>query len=552
MNPPLGTSASTPEGGPASTLGEKPVLGTGKSPSVRNDLIPIAVAAGVGALLAAIELGTRSLWLDEASTFAIVSQHGAALWHGIAHDGGNMLLYYLVMHVIVGWFGDATWLMRLPSVIASAATGGLVAAIALRLFPANRRLATAAGLLAVVSLPLVFWGQNARGYAWLVALSAGSFLALIAILQTPGGRSPSRAAIVAYVLTTLAALYVGYDVALLIPAQLALLLLFRERARVVIGCLALVAVLCVPLLVLAADRGSGQLFWVTPLSWPIAGQAALTLLSAALPPNFHRTATTAVAAGVIGLAVAAGLVLAARTALRAVRQGRSREETWPILFLLSWLLVSTVLALLVYLAGEPIELTRVTILVMPPLAILMAWVLLRPGVPAGLGLAGVAVLLALRLLQVIPSYGVSPEPWNAVTAYVVKSTPADRPACIAFYPQDGREVVDYYLLRTAAGGVSNPAPALTPVLPALPWGSVRPYVERYGTLDAGQLARIARQCPRLWLVASHEGQTAGTHQSLVNILRYRRLADELLAMYPHARLRTFGWASAILVLQMQR
>ena len=76
----------------------------------------------------------------------------------------------------------------------------------------------------------------------------------------------------------------------------------------VIGCLALVAVLCVPLLVLAAERGSGQLFWVPQLSWQIAGQAALTLLSAGLSPNFHRTATTIVAVALTGVLLAAALV----------------------------------------------------------------------------------------------------------------------------------------------------------------------------------------------------------------------------------------------------
>ena len=107
---------------------------------------------------------------------------------------------------------------------------------------------------------------------------------------------------------------------------------------------------------------------------------------------------------------------------------------------------------------------------MPALALLIAWVLLRPTVTPALGVACVAVLLALRLAQVIPSYGVSPEPWKPATAYVLKSTPADRPACIAFYPQDGREVFDYYLLRTAGGAAGNPAPVLRPVLPTLALG----------------------------------------------------------------------------------
>jgi mannosyltransferase len=509
---------------------------------LRNpDLIPIAIAGGVGLLLAAIDLGARSLWFDEGSTFAIVSQHGSALWHGIAHDGGNMLLYYVVLHVVVAWFGDATWVMRLPSVIANGLTGALVAAVALRLFPADRRLATAAGLLAVVSLPLVYWGQNVRGYAWLVTFSVASFLALIAILQTPAGRSPSRVAVSAYVLSTLAALYIGYDVALLIPAQLVLLLLQRERARLVIGCLVVAALLSIPLLVLAAERGSGQLFWVTPLNWQVAGQALLALLSAAALPNFHRTATTAPAAIVMGLAVLAALGLAARTVLRA-----RDERSWPLLVILAWVLVPTLVTLIAYAAGEPIELTRVTILELPALGLLVAWLLLRPQGRPLLGAAALTVLLALRLLQVIPAYGVSAEPWKAVTAYVLNATPARGTTCVAFYAQDGREAFDYYLLHTTRAR-QDPWPNLRPVLPALPWGSVRSYVEGYATLNTGQRARIAAECPRLWLITSHSGQSGATHQSLVNLERYHALTGGLQRLYPHHSLRVFGWASPIRV-----
>ncbi len=537
---------SRPATQPDPLLEEKQPRSGRFAPAAGGDALPLAIAAGAGALLTAIALGTRSLWLDEGSTFAIVSQHGAALWHGISHDGGNQLLYYLMMHVVVGWFGDATWVLRLPSVIATAGTGALVAATALRLFPGNRRLAIAAGLLAVISLPLVFWGQNARGYAWLVTLSVGSFLALVAILQTPVQHAPSRAATAAYVLTTLTALYVGYDAALLIPAQLALLAVFRQRARLVIGSLALVAVLCAPLLVFAAERGSGQLFWVTPLSWRIAGQAALTLLSAALPPNFHRTATSAPTVVVVGLAVIAGLLAAGRAVVSAARGGgRAGAQSRPLVVVLSWLLIPTALTLIAYAAGEPIELPRVAILELPALALLMAWLLLRPGVMPALRIACVSLLLALRLAQVVPSYGVSSEPWNAATSYVLKRTPATGTACVAFYPQDGREPFDYYLLRAAAGRGADPAARLRPVLPALGWRTVRPYVEDYGTLDAGQLARISAQCPRLWLVASHQGQRGGTRQSLLNITRYQRLEDALRARYPHTTLRTLGWASAI-------
>ncbi len=519
----------------------------------RPDLIAVAVVALIGAALCAVDLGTRSLWLDEGSSFAIASQSGSALWRGIKGDGGNMLVYYLMLHVLIAWFGHAAWLLRLPSVIATALTGGLVVLLAQRLFPANRRIPPAAGLLSVVSLPLVYWGQNARGYAWLVTLSVGSFLALVVILQTPRNRSVSRWALGGYVVCTVLAMYVGYDVALLIPAQLVLLALRRRRWRLVIGCLIAVAVLCVPLLILAKQRGSGQLFWVTPLNWSLAHQAAVTLISAQLPPNFHTTATTVAAVVVLGLVTLAALSFGVRAAPRQ----------WGVLVALSWLLVSAVLTLAAYAAGVPIELARVTILVMPALALLSAWLLCHPALPRFASLFALAVVLVLRLAQVLPAYDKSPEDWKAATRYVLDQTagassqavfrsassatvtPAVRtPACVVFYPQDGRETFDYYL-QGIAGGDSLLAAQLTPVLPSLPWNRVRVYVEQYGTLDAGQRARVARQCPRLWLIASHTGQDQDAAQSRRDVGRFYALEHGLGRLYGHTSLKSFGWAASI-------
>ncbi|MGC9221754.1 MAG: glycosyltransferase family 39 protein, partial [Solirubrobacteraceae bacterium] len=251
------------------------------------DVLVILLPAAVGALLCAIDLGSRSLWLDEGSTFAIASQHGEALWRGIGRDGGNMLAYYLLIHVLIGWLGDASWLLRLPSVIANAATGALVAAIGLRLL-GRRRAALAAGLLTVAAPVLIYWGQQARGYSLMVTFTCASFLALIAILQTPARYRAPRRWVAVYVISLLAAFYIGYDVALVIPAQLLMLWLFPERTRVILASLVLVAVLSTPLAVLALERGSGQLFWVPGLSLQVAGQTLTNLLYAGIAPSFHR------------------------------------------------------------------------------------------------------------------------------------------------------------------------------------------------------------------------------------------------------------------------
>src|SRR5690349_12450256 len=75
-----------------------------------------ALAGGDAALLAGpvllavvlclIGISGRSLGFDEAATVAIAGQHGSALWSAIAHDGGNMSGYYVLMHVLIDLFGN--------------------------------------------------------------------------------------------------------------------------------------------------------------------------------------------------------------------------------------------------------------------------------------------------------------------------------------------------------------------------------------------------------------------------------------------------------------
>src|SRR5271165_4796776 len=245
----------------------------------RLDLLTIAIPALLAGLLAARELPTRSLWLDEAATVAIASQHGAALWHAFARDGGNMLGYYLAMHVVIGAFGDGAAAIRVPSVIATAATAGLVSLLAIRVF--DRRVAISAGILCAVSLPLIFWGQNARGYALMVAFSTASFVAFAAILTAPVTEArTSRPVLAMYALTTALAIYMGLIAVLIVAAQLTLLPFAGRRARALLVALGAVAVICVPLVVLALSRGSSQLFWVPSPDQHVLGQAARTLTSA--------------------------------------------------------------------------------------------------------------------------------------------------------------------------------------------------------------------------------------------------------------------------------
>src|SRR4029077_5292494 len=91
-------------------------------------------------------------------------------------------------------------------------------------------------------------------------------------------------------------------------------------------------------------------------------------------------------------------------------------------------------------------------------------------------------MLAARAIPVLRAYGVSPEPWQDVTATVLAQTrPGD---CVTFYPTDARMAFQYYVGTGAAAGRAPRS-----VQPAIAWGVVRPFVEDYALPSPAQLAR---------------------------------------------------------------
>jgi mannosyltransferase len=453
---------------------------------------PVVVAIG----LCLYQLTTRSLWLDEAATVAIAGQHGSALWSAMAHDGGNMLGYYTLLHVLIGWFGHGALVIRLPSVVAAGAAAGAVSLLALRLF--DRRVAVSAGLLTAVSLPLVFWGQDARGYAPMVALVAGSFAAFAALVDGDSRPGPSRRAWIAYVALTALGVYASFVAVFAVPAQLVVLAWRREAWRRVASALVACAVCWVPLAVLAASRGSSQLSWIARPGLKIGKQVILALTSAGFEPNFRPTW----AAGALAV-VTVILVLVA-----VVR----RPLPWGARLGLAWLIVPGGLMWLWSLIGQPLFTPRNVLVSLPAVALLLGWLLAR----ARIGWVVLGVVLVLRVVALAPSYGTSPENWRAATAYV---TASERPGdCVAFYPLDARMPFAYYSGQP-----------------------VKPYVERYDTPS------LSSRCRRVWLVASHQGLPSGTASSRAHFARYVAVRSALKRDYGAGTTRAFGYASVIWV-----
>jgi mannosyltransferase len=468
-----------------------------------RDVAVVALPAVVALALCLIELTTRSLWLDEAATVAIAGQHGSAFWHAAAHDGGNMLGYYALLHVLIGWFGDGAFVIRLPSAIAAAGAAGAVSLLGVRVF--DRRVALAGGLLTAVSLPLVFWGQDARGYAAMVALVAGSFVAFAAIVDKPRRRGPW----IAYIVVTTLSVYASYVAIFALPAQMAALAWRRTGWRQVLGAMAASAVCWIPLAVLALSRGSGQLFWIGRPNFKLERQVIGALTSAGFEPNFRPTVVSTPLAIVT-------LALLVFVASRIVR----RREWGPVMAL-SWLVVPVGLMLIWSFVGQPTFTPRNLLVSLPAVALLLGWVIMNSRVSPVVAWFAVAVLIALRAIALAPSYGTSPENWRAATAYVTHAAqPGD---CIAFYPLDGSMPFDYYAGRP-----------------------VEPHVEQY------QTPTISSDCSRVWLVASHQGLPAGTAASRAHYTRYVAVRDALARRYPRQSTRSFGYASVIWVALFSR
>jgi hypothetical protein len=502
--------------------------------------VVVGIPTVLAVALCCYQITSRSLGFDEAATVAITAQHGGALGSAIAHDGGNMSGYYVLQHVLVGLFGNGVFVLRLTSALATGATVAAVGMLAIRLF--DRRVALAASLLSAVSLPLVFWGQSARGYAPMVAFVAASYVAFAVLVDRHAEGRSIRWPWILYVVLTTLAVYASFVAVLVIPAQLVSLGFYRRLLRPVASALAVCAAFCIPLVVLALGRGSGQLFWVPRPTFTIALQLAESLTSSGLEPNFHLAGTSWVAFGLAGVLI----VLAAIAIGRGLGPGADRRTAWSQTLVLAWLVVPVALVWLESLVGQSIFLPRNLLMALPAVALLLALVLMDRRVPSVAGWAGLAVLLALRALQLAPSYGVSPEDWRTATAYVLAhAQPRD---CVAFYPSDGRMAFEYYV------GADTPASATAPrsVLPAVAWREVKPYVEDYATLTASELSRLPTECRRLWFVWSHEGQPDGPARSRANYARYRALRAALTAEFAAGATASFGYAAPVRVQLLAR
>ena len=338
-----------------------------------SDAAAIAGPALLALGLSLIGITGRSLGFDEGATWAIATQHvaGHGLGAGIAHDGGNMLGFYALEHVLIAAFGDSLFVMRLPSVLAGALTAAFVAAIGLRLF--ERRTAVLGAVLTAVTLSVVYWNQTARGYAPMLAFTcAGCWRSSRWPNRrlSPGGadrpwRERGRRAwlpVLGYVAAMVLAIYCSFVAVLVIPAQLVALIWRRDAWRRFGAALVALVVCAIPLAVLAAARGSGQLFWVPRPDRQVEQQVLESLTGSGLQSTFHPTFLAKPGIWITVAAVLLVLVLCVRRAAkrpgelrRSLSRGARRAaRRWGAVLVLAWAIVPPALVFVYSFVSQPL------------------------------------------------------------------------------------------------------------------------------------------------------------------------------------------------------
>lgn len=204
------------------------------------------VLAGVAFLLRVLHLGTQSLWRDEVDAIRFSSWSFRELVTGLTWTGHNGPLFFLLLRPWRSLTGDSEFALRYPSALMGTLAIPLGFVLA-RQLGFSRQTGLLLGLLLATSPYLIWYGQEAKMYALLLALIT---LAFIAYLKALGGAGKRWWLI--FTVTTSLSFYIH----ILSPLMLAVygvvaLVLYRQWGRAKGAWLISMACLTLPYLPLA-------------------------------------------------------------------------------------------------------------------------------------------------------------------------------------------------------------------------------------------------------------------------------------------------------------
>lgn len=390
ISPELGGAEKRPESNSVhSRRPERPPV------SARGFALGVAGVIAIYLALSLHGLGSKPFWVDEAFTALAIRLPFDDLLKLLKEREANGALHYILLSL---WdvAGNSETALRLFSVLAGAVTVGATALLGESL--SNRRTGIAAAFLLATSLPFLKQAQTARTGTLTTAIAVLAMLAFVRAFQ-----SPTWFRLTLWVVTDALLCYAHLFGFLIIAAQFVVIACcrpYKDWARTHLrslmwACKALFALVS-PLLLFVATQDQGQVDWIAPLSLSSVNEEIIKLTGGKI------------SAALAALAFIAGL---------ATLRGRShRKQDGVVVFLLSWLAVPPVIALVVSIE-KPIFVARYLVIILPAIALLIAVLAERFLII----LAVAALVAAVSLLGLVDSPLGWYEDWPAALETVADS-----------------------------------------------------------------------------------------------------------------------------------
>ncbi|UTI65002.1 glycosyltransferase family 39 protein [Paraconexibacter antarcticus] len=283
---------------------------------------PVLALTALALVLRVATIDVQSYWSDEAATVLVLRHSFSGMLHAVWNGESTPPLFYVVDWLWSRLAGTGGIALRLPSAIFGTAAVPVVAALAARVAgpPRAGRAAVFGAALAAVSPLTVWYGQEARAYALLMLLAAGSTLALLRMLD-----APSRGRLAAWAALAVAACWAHHFALFLVVGQgLWALWVLRGRALPAVGVVAAGAAALAPLLLHQRDAGRATFIADVPLSTRLFQIPKQVLVGYDAPAELPLT-LLGVSAVLVALAGLVELVTVARRRVEAPAGSRPGE-----------------------------------------------------------------------------------------------------------------------------------------------------------------------------------------------------------------------------------
>ncbi|HEU0002794.1 MAG TPA: glycosyltransferase family 39 protein [Ktedonobacteraceae bacterium] len=474
-------------------------------------------------------LGTPSIWFDEAFSVELARQPLPLLWHIIWGPEPNMELYYLFLHFWLGLtgllgFNPVEAVVRLPSAIFAALASVMVFLLGRRYLGLVAGI-TGAGLFTLNYLQLTY-AQQTRTYSLQLLLTCIAWYALFALFTR---ETHTKRWWACFIVANTLAVYAHLFSILIIVAQVVafggLLLLpgpwravARRRLRPFIASLLLTGVLIIPMLLESLQGPKTGWLPVPHLHEVVALFQLITASSNLYLLILFVGCFCALLIALLPHMSDSGPLLQSVTFYRPGDQQSEQkiQQLLPVAFaLVCWFFVPIISSFIVSQGSIRLFSTRYLVTVLPPLFLLVGLAVFA------LRWRGVQIALVVGLfliaLYLVPVYyrSAQVEDWNSTVHWLEqRSQPGDGLVCFDNDVQQGCQIAVEYYLHAYPNGThfTSDSPG------AFSWenfGPVDPATGSNAAVDPHALSAYAARHPRLFYIVGRVPTDAAAAQARV-------------------------------------